>query len=148
MFRKGQAALGRYARLLSVLLTSAAAAVFPAPVVAPPATAQEESCFAGVDYSQISFEELSAIVAEAVSRLPAGMSDAEIAVAIGSQLGASASGCTPEQIAALANNVTIMLQELGIDVPDLNAVLVASIANPDPAVIEDPELVAAVPPIY
>jgi hypothetical protein len=76
------------------------------------------------------------------------MTDAEIAVAIGSQLGANASGCSPAQIAALAANVTLILQELGVDVPDLNAVLVASIASPDPAVIEDPELVAALSPIY
>ena len=134
MFRRGHAALGRYVRLLSVLLTSTVAAIFPAPVITQVATAQEESCFAGVDYSSISFEALSAIVSEAV--------------AIGSQLGANASGCSPAQIAALAANVTLILQELGIDVPDLNAVLVASIASPDPAVIEDPELVAALTPIY
>ena len=86
---------------------------------ATPAVAQEtsppSSCFTGIDYSQLSFSELQALVAQAVSQLDPGLSDDDIALEIGRQIGESAGNCSPAQLQALAQNVAIILADLGVE---------------------------------
>lgn len=133
----------RLARLLSVLLTSTMAVVLPAPIVVPTAIAQQASVFAGVDYTSLSIDELTTVVTAAVNAMPPGSTDAEIVATIGAQLCVGVNSCTPVQIAALARNVALILQELGIEIPDMEAVLVAAIAAPDIPFVEGPGILTA-----
>lgn len=120
----------RLARLLSILITSTAAVILPAPIVVPTAVAQE-SCFTGVDFAAMTYDELTAVVTAAVNSMAPGTPPAQIVAAVGSQIGANASGCSPEQLSALAQNVSAILQELGIAVDgDMTAMLVAAIMVP------------------
>jgi hypothetical protein len=109
-------------RLLSVAippLAGLAAGTTVTAVAITPSVAQDagptaESCFVGVDYNQLSLSELRALVTRAVSQLDPNMAGDDIALEIGRQIGASAVNCTPAQIRALAQNVAIILAELGL----------------------------------
>lgn len=131
-------------RLMSLLLASAATFVAPGaylPTAMTQASAQEISCFIGVDYAAMSLDELTAVIAQAVAQLT-GLSDAEIAAAIAAQIGDSASGCTPAQLSALVRNVAIILQDLGVNPSGLEQILVAGILDSQ----EDTTVVVGVVP--
>lgn len=110
----------RLGHLLSVALAPIAGlVVVPAVGIGvTPAVAQEEqaptSCFTGVDYSQLTFDELHALVAQSVTKLGPNMSDDDIALEIGRQIGESAGGCSTDQLQALVQNVAIILTDLGV----------------------------------
>lgn len=129
----------RLARLLSILITSTASVVLPAPIVSPATVAQEASCFVGVDFAAMSHDQLAAVVTEAVQGMPPGTSDADIVAAIGSQIGANAAGCSPEQLAAVAQNVAAVLEELGITVNgNMAQLLLVAMVTPAPPILQGP----------
>ena len=73
------------------------------------------SCFIGVEYDRLSFEALHELIAAALQQLDRTLiSDDAVAIEIGRQLGRSAARCSSEQIAALAQNVALILNDLGV----------------------------------
>lgn len=120
----------RFLRVASLLLSALPSQFAVVALATPTAVVAQEaaSCFAGVDYGALSFTELSALVAQSVASMPSGMSNDEIVVRIGSEIGASANGCSPAQMRAIAQNVAIILDDLGIDTNGQSAaILIASL---------------------
>lgn len=111
----------RIGRLLSVALAPLTGLAI-APVVGigvTAAVAQETSqpatsCFTGIDYSKLTFDELHALIEEALGKLDPNMKPDDIAIEIGRQIGESAGGCSAEQLQALVQNVAIILTDLGV----------------------------------
>ena len=111
----------RIGHLLSIALAPIAglavgpvAAIGVAAAVAQESTQASATCFTGVDYSALSFDELHALIEQAVGKLDPTMSPDDIAIEIGRQIGESAGGCSAEQLQALVQNVSIILTDLGV----------------------------------
>ena len=147
----------RIGHLLSVALAPLAGfALAPvAGVGVTAAVAQETapvatSCFTGVDYSLLTFDELHALIEEALGKLDPNMSPDDIAIEIGRQIGVSANGCSAEQLQALVQNVAIILTDLGVR-PTGNvqiAQLVAAGLAPSTAATVTDEVIPSFPQPY
>jgi hypothetical protein len=124
MFRK------RFLRVASLLLSALPAQFAVIQLATPTAVVAQEaaSCFTGVDYSALSFTELTALVEQSVAAMPSGMPNDEIVVRLGSEIGASANGCSPAELRAIAQNVALILDDMGIDTNgQAAAILIASL---------------------
>ncbi len=138
----------RLARLLSILITSTAAVILPAPLVVPTTVAQE-SCLAGSDFASMSHDQLAAAVTAAVQGMAPGTPDAQVVASIGSEIGANAGGCSPEQLAAIARNVAAVLEELGIVVDgDLTERLLVAMIAPTPLATQYRNALSAITSVY
>jgi hypothetical protein len=147
----------RIGHLLSVALAPLAGLAI-APVAAigvTSAVAQETSqaatsCFTDIDYSTLTFDELHALIEEAVGKLDPTMSPDDIAIEIGRQIGETADGCSAGQLQALAQNVAIILTDLGVE-PTGNvqiAQLVAAGLAPSTAATVEDEVIPPLPQPY
>lgn len=147
----------RIGHLLSVALAPLAGLAL-APVAAigvTSAVAQESSpaatsCFADIDYSTLTFDELHTLIEQAVGKLDPTMSPDDVAIEIGRQIGESAGGCSPEQLQALVQNVAIILTDLGIQpTSDVQiAQLVAAGLAPSTAATVEDEVIPSLPQPY
>ena len=112
----------RISHLISVALAPLAGLAM-APVAAvgvTSAVAQETSpaptsCFTGIDYSKLTFDELHALIEQSLGKLDPNMKPDDIAIEIGRQIGESADGCSAAQKQALAQNVANILTDLGVE---------------------------------
>jgi hypothetical protein len=68
--------------------------------------------------------ELTQLVSQTVSELPPGLSDAEIATAVGRALAPATIGLTDAEIVALLRNVAFILDDLGVDAGSVNGIIV------------------------
>jgi hypothetical protein len=147
----------RIGHLLSVALAPLTGLAI-APVVGmgvTSAVAQETSqaatsCFTGVDYSKLTFDELHALIEEALGKLDPNMKPDDIAIEIGRQIGESAGGCSPAQLQALVQNVALILTELGVQpTSDVQiAQLVAAGLAPSTAATVPDEVIPPLPQPY
>ena len=116
----------RLKRLVSMLLASVAAVVpmsqMPG-VATTAAMAQEATSFANVDVTTMSAGQLTQLVSATVSELPAGLSDAEIAAAVGRALAPATIGLSEDEITALLRNVAFILDDLGIEASSINGLI-------------------------
>jgi len=113
-------------------------------------TAAPASCFTGVDYSQLSFDELHALIEQAIAKLDPNMKPDDIAIEIGRQIGESAGDCSADQLQGLIQNVALILTDLGIQ-PTGNvqiAQLVAAGLAPSTAVTVADEVIPPLPQPY
>lgn len=147
----------RIGHLLSVALAPLAGLVI-APVAAitvTAAVAQENSpaptsCFIGVNYDTLTLAELQALIEQAMGQLEPTSTPDEIALEIGRQIGETANSCSSGQLQALAQNVAIILTDLGVEPSgDVQiAQLVILGLNPSTATTEVVEVIPSISQPY
>jgi len=147
----------RIGHLLSVALAPLAglaiapvAAISVSSAVAQETSPASTSCFTGIDYSTLTFDELHALIEQAVAKLDPNMSPDDIAIEIGRQIGETADGCSNEQLQALVQNVAIILTDIGVR-PSGNvqiAQLVAAGLAPSTAATIEDEVIPSLPQPY
>jgi hypothetical protein len=141
----------RFGRLLSLVVASLSFGGHLAASVEPSLGNDRyevaNSCFAGVDYTQISVSDLSVLVGRFVAQMRArGASDRQVVQVLGHQLGKDASGCSRDQLAGLVQNVSLILADNGLQysTTEMARTLSANFADRTGAVASDDDDVAII----
>jgi hypothetical protein len=108
------------------------------------------NCFVGADFAGMSLGELTLLVNQSVADLRArGWSDMQIVESLGVQLAQAASNCSPAQAAGVVRNVTLILGDLGFQIPNRQLYLVLYTSfEQDPGALLEPDVVTRTASVY
>jgi hypothetical protein len=111
----------QFVRIASLILTAFAAGTNPHGLgLVTPAVAVEsgpnQSCMVGVDFQQLSYDELHELITRVVHEQGPALRDWARVSAIGKMIRSQGANCSPAELSGLVRNVAVILEDLGIDV--------------------------------